>query len=149
MNNKFTQSSTLERAKMTDIFNKFNITTYDFTDEKGFAKHDGTFVNSKNEKIMFEVKVRAVSSKAYKTTVIEKAKYDYLLDEAYNTGSKPYVFVFFNDGNYMVQNLETAKVTYSKKQAPRTTAGSNEMITKHFTEIEITNSNTFKQPLND
>jgi hypothetical protein len=131
--NKFEQAALLERQKMEQIFKNKNITNYTFTDAKGFDKHDGTFVNTRGEIITFEVKVRNVNSGTYNTTVIEQSKYDYLL-----TQSNPHIFIFFQDGRYLLHRLDSNKnYIFSTKFAPKTTSGYNQKIDKKMVEIPI------------
>ena len=137
--NNFQQASSLERKKMEAIFAFHNITNYKFTDELGYARYDGEFVNSKGESIIFEVKVRNVTSTKYKTTVIEQSKYDYLITQS----KKAYVFVFFTDDTYMMHYLNASN-NYKKSQmyAPRTTAANTGHKVKDFIEIPITKLHT-------
>lgn len=136
MNNKFQQSSKLERTKMTALFGLHNITNFSFTDDDGLERHDGEFQNPDNleESIMFEVKVRNVSSSAYRTTIIEESKYDYLMA----FGKKAYLFIFFSDNTYFIHKLDP-KNNYKKvsKSAPKTTCGNRTYVQKNFIEIEI------------
>lgn len=132
--NAFTQSSIKEREHMERVFLEREITKYSFTDEEGFCRHDGQFTNSKGQEIIFEVKVRNVSSTKYRTTVIEESKFDYLLDNR-----RPAVlFIFFTDGKYLIHKLSRDNKYYTTQMlAPRTTAGYNDKVLKTFIEIPI------------
>ncbi len=141
--NKFTKASQLEREKMEKLFNKFNVAIYSFTDENSFDKHDGIFINSKDENIMFEVKVRNVTSTQYKTTVIEKNKYDYLMSQS---DKVPYLFIFFSDGTYFPHRLDkNNNYKQTAMGAPKTTSGDQTRITKQFIEIPLNFNNIYKQ----
>lgn len=141
--NNFKKSSLVEREKMEKIFNKFNVLVYNFTDEDGFDKHDGSYINSKKEHITFEVKVRNVPNNKYSTTVIEKSKYDYLMNLENTT---PYLFIFFSDNTYFIHKLsKDNNYKQTKMKAPKTTAADNSMIMKDFVEIKIDKSTVYNQ----
>lgn len=132
--NKFKQSSLVERNKMTALFNMYGITNFSFTDEDSYERFDGEFTNLKNEEIIFEVKVRNIKSNAYRTTIIEKSKYDFLLSQ----DKISYLFIFFNDNSYFIHKLDkNNNYNMVKRNAPKTTAGNNEMVQKEFVEIYI------------
>ena len=141
--NEFTKASQIERAKMEKLFEKFNVSIYSFTKDDSYDQHDGVFINSKDENIMFEVKVRNVTSTQYKTTVIEKSKYDYLMSQ---TDKVPYLFIFFSDGTYFPHRLDKNNdYKQSAMGAPKTTAGDQTRITKQFIEIPINPKQIYKQ----
>lgn len=135
--NKFVESSKLERKKMLQVFEKNNITDYEFTDENGFDKYDGIFTKKDGTSIVYEVKNRNIPSNRYLTTIIERSKYEYLIGLAKTTGSLPYIFIFFTDGKYFVQNLLEANVLFVNKNCPKTTAGNNQIVAKELVEITI------------
>ena len=141
--NNFTKSSTLERTKMESLFEKFNVINYSFTDEDSYEQHDGIFTNSRNEDIIFEVKVRNVPSNRYSTTVIEESKYNYLMNQK---DKVPFIFIFFSDGTYFPHKLEEVN-NYKRTvmSAPKTTAGDQTKILKHFVEIPIKINQIYKQ----
>jgi len=133
MMNKFKQAALLEREKMETIFKRKGITSYNFTSIDSYDKHDGTFVNTRGETITFEVKVRNVNSGTYNTTIIEKSKFDYLL-----TQPNPHLFIFFQNGRYLVHKLSADKnYIFSTKFAPKTTSGNTDKIDKQMVEIPI------------
>lgn len=133
---KFQIASEQERKKMESLFLKHNITNYHFTPSTSYQQYDGTYTTTKGENIVFEVKVRDVSSKAYKDTIIEESKLDYLLTR----NETPYVFIFFNDNTYLYHRL-TKKSDYNitEKQANKFTCSHSAKITKRFVEIPIKN----------
>lgn len=139
----FIESSKTEREKMTKLFKQYNVNTYSFTSDTSHLRHDGEYKTNKYD-VVFEVKVRNISSKSYKTTVIEESKYNYLIDYAYRNGKEPYIFIFFNDGKVLIQNLNTVAHRIKNYQAPKTTAGDQTKVNKTFFEVEITNKNLHK-----
>ena len=142
--NQFQLSSIRAKELMNNLLNSKGIPNHDiaFTDEKGYDKYDGTFKNSKGQTIMFEIKVRNVPSTQYPTTVIEKGKYDFLINQHNASGVIPYLFVFFTDGKVLIQNLLSKSVIPTRMFAPKTTAGNNEKVIKNFVEFPIDCSNT-------
>ena len=145
--NKFIESSKKERELMLTIFNKHNITDYSFTDEYSSLRYDGIFNKESKgttRKIVFEVKNRKIDSNRYRTTVIEKSKYEFLIEFAKENDAEPFIFIFFTDGTYLAENLNKCNVTFSKKYCPKTTDGNNSMIEKELCEILITKENIYK-----
>lgn len=142
--NQFQLSSIRAKELMNNLLNSKGIPNHDivFTDEKGYDKYDGTFKNSKGQTIMFEIKVRNVPSTQYPTTVIEKGKYDFLINQYNTSGVIPYLFVFFTDGKVLMQNLLSKSVIPTRMFAPKTTAGNNKKVIKNFVEFPINCSNT-------
>jgi hypothetical protein len=121
---------------MEFLFKKYNVLDYNFTPADSFESFDGTYTNSKNEHIVFEVKVRNVPSTQYKTTIIEEFK----LDELLKKKDPAYVFVFFSDNKFMchkVEPKENYKIT--QQLAPKTTCGNDAKIMKNFINIQIQN----------
>lgn len=134
--NRFEEASLVERRLTKEFLVSTGIAekAIYFTDAKSYAAYDGSFyVNG--QKIMFEVKVRNVSSDRYENTVIEQGKYNYLMACAKNSGVKPYIIIFFTDGKVLVKNIEHCEVKLSEKYAPITTAIYTGKKVKNFMEI--------------
>lgn len=132
--NKFEIAEQLERKLITGLLDTKNITNIKFSDK--YAQHDGEYLTTAGDKVMFEVKVRNVSSNRYPTTVIEESKYEYLKSQS----CKAYLFVFFTDNKVLIQDVKTGKVRYSTMNAPKTTSGNNTKIAKRFVEFNIKDS---------
>ena len=141
--NKFIESSKKERELMKKLFERNNVSMYSFTEDDSFDRHDGEYYRKDGQKIVFEVKNRAVASNKYRTTVIEKKKYDYLLEYSVKNNCIPMVFIFFSDGVYYTEDLKTAEKYFTVKRCPKTTAGNNDKIEKELCEIVIKKTNLF------
>lgn len=129
--NKFEIAERLERELITGLLNTKGITNIKFSGK--YAQHDGEYITTAGDKVMFEVKVRNVTSNRYPTTVIERSKYEYLK----NQSCKAYLFVFFTDNKVLIQDVKSGKVKYSTMNAPKTTSGNNTKIAKQFVEFNI------------
>lgn len=128
---KFKIAEQLERDLITDFLVDNNIKNIKFSGK--YAQHDGIYLTTTGEEVMFEIKVRNVASYTYPTTVIEKSKYEYLKKQS----GKAYLFVFFTDNKVMIKNVKAGEVKHSTMGAPKTTAGDNTKIEKQFVEFDI------------
>lgn len=134
--NNFEKSSLLEREKMKELFDKYNITNYDFTEIEGYDKHDGIFTHRKE--VIFETKIRRFKSSKYETTYIEYEKIKYLLKEAKKQQRTPFLFIFFEDDCVLPIELDP-QLFYQPylKQMPATTEGHNEKVWKLIVEFKV------------
>lgn len=141
--NNFELSSQKERRYTLNLLKNNGIKEEDinFSPIKGNDQYDGTFKNSKGREILFEVKVRNINSFAYKTTIIEESKFNFLLNKAKNDNTTPYIIIFFTDGKVLMQNLFNCQHRKVQKYAPKTTAENNGTRLKTFIEINIENQN--------
>ncbi|MEC4048779.1 hypothetical protein OX284_005000 [Flavobacterium sp. SUN046] len=138
---EFIQASIAERQKMLKLFKQNNVTSYIFTDEKGYDKTDGLYTaTTTNTPIIFEVKNRDISSTTYDSIVIGRDKVDYLLEQSKITNNVPYVFWFFNDNKYYYQKLDL-ETYYTNTWLPvsETTMGSTrkKIVEKPFVAFKI------------
>lgn len=131
---KFKIAEELEHKMMIGFLNSKGISNIKFSGD--YWRHDGEYINSKGDLIMFETKVRDVTSKYYPTTVIEKSKYDYLMGQK----DPVYLFVFFTDNKVLVADVKKSDVKFTKRLSPKTTSGNKEKVLKHFVEFEIKDS---------
>ena len=98
---KLLQAAELERKMGVQLFEQIGITDYSFTPAKGKDKHDGEFINSKGEKVTFEIKVRTVSSTHYDNHYIDQAKINYLKQIPNSC-----VFFFFTDNKVFIHRID-------------------------------------------
>lgn len=145
MNKTFTQHGKVERQKMANLLASKNVKYIEYTSEEGYHQFDGVYFNSKKKIVMFEVKNRNVTSTQYSTTIIEKSKYDYLLDESALKGVIPLLFVFFTDNKYAIINLNNEQAVNGQLNCPKNTAsdGNNSYITKDVVEFKLTKENIY------
>lgn len=143
--NKFEAASRNERTLLREFLLTRGIENVNFTGDTSYERYDGTYRNSKGENIIFEVKVRSISSTNFKTSIIEKPKYDFLLREADRLNAIPFVFIFYIDNKVLVQNLLDSSCIKKNivKEAPKTTMGDRYKKIKTFIEIPITTYNTY------
>lgn len=131
---KFRIAEELEHRLMTGLLTSKGITNIKFSGD--YKRHDGEYLNSKGENIMFETKVRNVTSDRYPTTVIERSKYEYLIRQ-----DKPaYLFVYFTDNKVLIVDVKNSKSKFSQRMSPKTTSGNNEKVLKEFVEFNIKDS---------
>lgn len=138
--NAFTKASKKERDVLLALFQKNNVTKYEFTDPEGFDRHDAEFeMNGKT--YLVEIKNRNVKSNAFKTTLIEESKVKYLVDKAKAENKIPLLLITFTDGMFAQFNLSTClKPKYlTTRDCNRTTAVSSQKITKDVYLIPIDN----------
>lgn len=144
--NKMTvsQAEQKEMDLMTKVFNQFGITDYKFTEIGSMERYDGDFVNSKGEKIVFEIKVRDLAIDRYPTTIIEDHKYKYLLQQELMTGKIPYLFVFYpRDNKVFITRLKEEGYKVINNKGCSTTFGTNGYEkNKQFINIPITKQGT-------
>lgn len=134
-----------ERQKMTNLFEQFGITSYVFTKSDGYDRVEGYYTGKTGNEYVFEVKCRDIATTAYTQTIIEKKKVDAVLEESDKSNHKPILFFFFTDGNCMFQRLD--KETYYSTinlDAPATTMGYNNKVTKQFVPFNITTNKLIK-----
>jgi hypothetical protein len=137
--NNFQKASVKERQKAEALLISKGVTEYGFTDDEGYDQHDGWYTTKTGKIICFEVKNRNVSSTKYRTTVIEKKKYEYMTNE--QKVGEPYLFVFFTDDKVLVENLTSRPYKQTQFMAPKTTADYSNKILKLQIEIPIDNTN--------
>jgi len=114
-NVKFVYSSFTERFYAENsginIFSDFT-----FTDIQGYDKYDAICTVLNKQKCIVEYKIRTVKSDSYSTVMIEKQKFDSLMELHRSTGALPLYQCFYNDGRTLVfdllrcQDLEVEKM---------------------------------------
>lgn len=109
-----------------------------FTPRTGYDRHDYTFECGERLFIV-EVKVRTCSSEEHDDTLLEKDKFDYLLDRADRMGAIPLLHVFFTTDKKMViinLNKHRGIASYSG-ECPATTSKESETGLKENVYIPI------------
>lgn len=135
-NMKVQEYSKRERELMEKYMESNGIKTYSFSPIDSFEQWDGKMIDD-GVKIIFEVKVRNIASDKYKTAIIDKVKYDFLMDYTKDTDVQPFIFIFYNDGKVLRKNLKKTKVKTTEKAAPIMTAEDKGKRIKELTEIPI------------
>lgn len=135
----FTKAERIEAQLINKLFKQVGVTNYTITPEKSYSQHDGTYVRSNGDNVIYEVKVRYVGINQYPTTVIEQAKYDYMIKTAKETNSTPYLLAFYPKENKVlyIDLTENLDFTTTTQYAPKTTCGDNQMVQKSFVNIPI------------
>lgn len=135
---KFIEASAQERRKMSQFFEKYNLTSFNFTPDDGYDSWDGFFTGKTGTEVIFEVKVRDLKVDTYSTTIIEAQKVEAILKASKEYNHTPFIFFFFNEDTLMIQPLYH-DVHYSKfiLPCPATTMGRTEMIDKEMVEFPI------------
>lgn len=137
MPNKFVQASQQERQLMESMFLEAGVDQYWFTDDESFDQYDGKYIYE-DKKVIFEVKVRNIPSTQFRTTIINKEKYDFLVNYCKESPDvHPYIFVFFSDEKVFRADLLKDEVNFITRKAPQTTMGNQTMIEKVFAEFKI------------
>ena len=115
--------SILEKYLKQSKFTK----TYKFTDV--YTHYDCEVYNNKNERILIELKYRENYSSSSPVInnggiLMEKSKYDFLLDEVKkNPSTKCYYTSIFNDGKMLLYEIKPENnITIINKQLPKATA---------------------------
>lgn len=138
----FNDAENTERDYMMKVFNQFGITDYKFTPNGSYEQHDGEYTNSKGEKILFEVKVRYKGINEFKTTIIEKSKYDYLLQQELITGKIPYLFAFYPQDNKVFVARVVEGMEEKVNSCQRQTCGDQTKVYKNLVNFKITEQGT-------
>lgn len=128
MNSSDKESVQYVKKQFKEIWNlDLKITSNEFSQEDLWFYHN-------DKKHSVEVKRRRFNSNQYPTTIIEKSKYEYLLQ---NNGI---LVVVFNDCWIIIKNLKKAFVGESKKYARKTTDFKNQdCVLKTFIELNFNN----------
>lgn len=136
----------IERQKMTQLFTQMGINDYFLEPVGGKTRHDGTYTSKRNNKVIFETKVREISSTKFQTTIIEVDKFTYMIEEAKKQNKIPYLFVFFTDGLVFYQKLEESQFEFQQEgEAKRSTYGNNQnVVTKNYVNFKINKEQLIK-----
>lgn len=135
---KFEKAGDIERQKMTQLFNKFGVTQFQFTESKSYDRIEGYYTGTTGNEYVFEVKCRKVGSTDFNETIIDKNKVDAVIDESKKSNHKPILFFFFNDEKCMYQKIkEDDYFLVLKHNAPLTTMGLNKMVEKEMVHFFI------------
>ena len=136
--NAFTAASTLERLKLTQVYNQTNVTDFWFTPEDGHDRYEGEFTKNGKTYIV-EAKNRANTSTKYPTTLIEASKVNFLRTKAAAENKIPLLIIFFTDNQFGIYNLNNIQESWrSTKYCNRTTAASTGKVNKDVYLIPIT-----------
>lgn len=133
--NNFNRASQEERLIMTKFFKQKNITNYTFTEIESFDRYDAII----NNKAVIEVKVRNQNSTDFSSTMIEKSKFDFLINYSKETNLIPFLFVYYKKDKLLRWwNLleQPRKIIILK--CPKSTMGDNTMIDKECIDIQVT-----------
>lgn len=119
--NAFTNASKKERKTLIELFNKLGITDYEFSPENGMDRWDFKFTANGIDYIG-DVKCRNIKHDAYKDSLIDKSKLDFLMNEGKKEKRVPLIIVSYTDDVICSWNLSKIKIKYTKKFCNRTTA---------------------------
>lgn len=136
----FETASENERQKMIQLFKQFGVQHFEFTSVKGHDRVDGYYTASTGTEYFFEVKTRSNDASGYTySTVIEKSKLNYILEQSKNMKHKPLVFFFFASGDCHIEQLnrETYYTGFSAYGNQTTADGNTTKVLKDYIPFKI------------
>lgn len=133
-------SSSLDKWRESDLFEWLSKNYYKLLVDtsKNFSKSDCYDIETKNR---IELKCRATH---YEKLIIEKPKFDYLVNKSKEFGDVPIYINSTPKGIYLF-NLKDLKLKWFKKPLPKTTEfKNNNYISKEIATININKSKQLK-----
>lgn len=139
--NGFQNYENTGRKKAKLLFDKLNITEYEFS--KGeFDSFDGRFT-WRGVKYILEIKDRQIRSTAYSTAIMEVDKLKSLIDLKEADEQICYLNFYTDDVAVMFTNKDIKKGTITQKMCNKTTAVERGKRLKKVVEINIDNAEKF------
>ena len=148
----FMIASTKERMLLTDFWKNQN---QDFLIKKiskveSKDRYDAVITSGETDYLV-EIKTRRLKRTTYPDSMIEKSKFDYLVDTCIDSNVIPSYWVFYLDGSVCIWNLNKTVPVWKKKLNPKQTVGNRTKVEKTignlpFSEatiyqIDLTNKN--------
>lgn len=139
----FVNASKKERKTLVKLFNTLGVTDYEFSPENGMDRWDFKFTLNGIDYIG-DVKCRNIKHDAYKDSLIDKSKLDFLIEEGKNENRVPLIIVSYSDDVICSWNLSKINIKYTQKYCNRTTAVSTGKRMKDVGLLLLTDAKTHK-----
>ena len=126
-NENYIKTSIRERILLQRLIDFKDLELIKFSDESGYSKWDAVIISG-NNKCLIESKVRSYNISTFNGWIIEKNKYDFLIEQYQKHKAIPIYINFHNDGIQIWDLSKIVEPIWSEQQLPKNSQDEDEEI---------------------